>query len=200
VQVVPEEVGALHAAVAVENSEVGGLLPVCAYVFGLGEVEDDGHAVLVVLSDWPLVGGGGVGADGAVAVLGVLGGLEVGDGHEHLGQDGVVVLGCADAPRLDVEGLGLDEDLLPDDLVDLLRRRFGLRPRLVLVTVLDCRGLGEFEPLVGVVELAFVSAFLAVEVRRAFLRVLGGGGLCDLDLRGRVLLQRDPRPHARKHW
>lgn len=71
---------------AVKHAEVGGLLPVASsHVFGLGEVEDDGDSVLVVLPNWSLVGGGGVGADGAMAVLGMLGRLEVGNGDEYLG-------------------------------------------------------------------------------------------------------------------
>ena len=78
-KVVSEEVCAVHAAVAVEHSEVGWFFPV-GDVFWFGEVENDGDSIFVVLSDGSLVGGGGVGSDGAVSVFGVFGGFEVGDG------------------------------------------------------------------------------------------------------------------------
>ena len=75
-EVVSEEVGAVHASVAVEYSEVGRLLPL-PYVFGLTKVQNDGHSVLIILSDGALVGRGRIGSDGAVSIFGVLGGLEV---------------------------------------------------------------------------------------------------------------------------
>jgi hypothetical protein len=199
VQVVPQEISAIHPAVSIEHSEVGWLLPVGPHVLGLGEIEDDGHSVLIVLPHWSLVGGGGVGPDGAVPVLAVLGWLEVGDGDEYFGECGVLVLGGTNAASLYVEGLGLDEDLLPDDLVDLFGWRFGLGARLVLVTVLDGRGLRQLQPLVRVVELPLfpLSRLTAVEVGGAFLlRVLGGGGLGDFDLGGWVWLERHACAHG----
>ncbi len=198
-QIVPQEIGTIHAAVPIKHSEVGWLLPVCAHVFWLGEIEDDGHSVLIVFSHWTLVGGGGVGSDGAVAVLAVLGRLEVGDGDQDLGESGVFILRCADATCLYIEGLGLDEDLLSDYLVDLFGWRFGLRSWLVLVTVLDGGGLCQLKPLVGVVELPLLplACLTAVEVRRAFLlRVLGSGGLGDFDLGGWVGFEGHPCAHG----
>lgn len=197
-QVVAQEVRALHAAVPVEHPEISGLLPV-GHVLRLREIEDDGHSVLVVLADGSLVGGGGVCADGAVAVLGVLGGLEVGDGHEDLGQGGVLVLVNAHAPVFDAEALGLDEYLLADYLVDLLHGRLGLAARLILVGVLDCRGLGELQPLVGVVKLALLVVLLTVEVGGAVLRVLGGGRLGYFYFGVGVGFERDPAAHAGKN-
>lgn len=137
VQVVPEEVSAVHAPVPVEDSKVGRFLPVGG-MFWFGKVEDDGHSVLVVLADWPLVGRGRVGSYGAMSILGVLGGLEVTDGHQHLRQQRMVILMGFDAPLFNMEGLGVDEDLLSDDLICMSHWGLGLRTWLVLVAVLDC--------------------------------------------------------------
>lgn len=109
------------------------------------------------------------------------------------------ILGGADAASLDVEGLGLDEDLLPDDLVDLFGWRFGLGAWLVLVTVLDGGCLRQLQSLVRVVELPLLplACLAAVEVRRALLlRVLGGGGLGDFDLGRGVGLERHACTHG----
>lgn len=76
VEVVSEEVGAVHASVAVEHSEVGRLLPF-AYMLRLAEVEDDGHSILIILSDGALVGRSRIGSNGAVSIFGVFGRLEV---------------------------------------------------------------------------------------------------------------------------
>jgi len=112
----------------------------------------------------------------------------------------VVVLRCADASGLNIETFGIDEYLLPNYLVDLLRGGLGLGARLILVAVFDCGGFGELKALVGVVKLPLIGALPTVEVGRTLLlRVLGGGGLCDFDLGRRVLLQCDPRAHAREH-
>lgn len=189
VQVVPQEIGAIHPAVPIKHPKVGRLLPVGPHVLWLGEIEDDGHSVLVVLPHWALVGGGGVGSDSPVPILAVFGWLEVGDGHEYLGECGVFVLGGPDAACLYVEGLGVDEDLLPDDLVDLFGWRLGLGAWLVLVAVLDGGRLRQLQSLVRVVELPLfpIPRLTAVEIRGAFLlRVLSGGWLGDFDLGGGV--------------
>lgn len=79
-QIVPQEIRAFHATMPVEHPEIRRLLPV-SNVLRLREVQYDGHSVLVVLAHWSLVGGGRVGADGAMAVFGVLSRLKVGDWH-----------------------------------------------------------------------------------------------------------------------
>lgn len=184
---------------SIKHPKVGWLLPVSSHVLGLGEIEDDGHSVLIVLSHWTLVSGGRIGSDGAVPVLAVFGWLEIGDGDEYLRQCGVFVLGGTYAACLDVEGLGMDEDLLPDDLVDLFGWRFGLGAWLILVTVLDGGGLRQLQPLVRVVELPLLPlpCLTAVEVRGAFLlRVLGRGGLGDFDLGRGVGFERHACAHG----
>ena len=134
-EVIAEVVGAVHAAVPVENSKVGRFFPVGG-VFGFGEVEDDGDSVFVVLADGALVGGGRVGSDGAVSVFGVLGGLEVADGHKHFGEHGVTIFMVFDASFLKVKGFGFNENLFPDDFVDLLDGRLGFGAGLVFVVVI----------------------------------------------------------------
>jgi len=72
-----------------------------------------------------------------VAVFGVFGRLKIRDGHKHFRQEGMIVFLRPDASFLNMKGLRLDEDFLPDYLVDMPHWRFGLRPRLILVTILD---------------------------------------------------------------
>ena len=79
-QIVPQELGAGTAAVAVVDAEEragrpGLVLP----VLRLHDVEDDGDPVLVVIANQPLVGVGGVGPHDAVALVAALGRLVVGD-------------------------------------------------------------------------------------------------------------------------
>lgn len=134
-KVVPEEISAVHPSVTIEYSEIGGLFPI-SDVFWLGKVEYDGHSVLIVLSDWSLVSGGGVGANGPVAVFGVLGRFEIGDGSEYFGDGGMLVLVCSNSPFFNIESLGLYEYLLPYNLINLLGGRLGFRAGLILVTIL----------------------------------------------------------------
>jgi len=134
-EVVPEVVCAVHASVAIEYPKIRRLLPIRG-VLGFGEVQNDGNSIFVVLSDGALVGGGGVGPDGPVTIFRVLGRLEVADGHEHFGQHGVTILVSLYASFLEVEGLGLDENLLPHDLVDLLHGGLGFGAGLVLVVII----------------------------------------------------------------
>jgi hypothetical protein len=115
-QVVPEKIGAVHAAMAVEDSEVGWLLPV-GCVFGLRKIEDDGHSVFVVLAYWPLVGGGRVCPNGAMSILGMLGGFKIADRHKHFRQLWMFVLMSLDASFLNIVALGLYEDFFSDDLI-----------------------------------------------------------------------------------
>ena len=72
-----------------------------------------------------------------MTVLGVLGRLEVRDWHEHFRQKGVIVFLGANTSLFQAESLGLEEDLLPDDLVDVPHWAFGLGAGLILVTILN---------------------------------------------------------------
>jgi len=136
-----------------------------------------------------------------VPVLGVLGGVEVRNRHKHLGQLGVVVLARPDASLFESESFWVDEDLFPEYFVELLGGRLGLGARLVLVVVLGVgTGLGEFEALVGVVKLLLLIVLLTVEVGGAFLRVLAGGWLVQLDLRRRILFEGDSSAQAGVDW
>lgn len=77
VQVVPQEVCACVATVAVENAEEGALGPVFDVLFAwrLHDVEDDADSVLVVVSDDALVGVRCVADDWAVLTNTALGGF-----------------------------------------------------------------------------------------------------------------------------
>lgn len=66
-EVVPEEVCTVHTSMTIEYSEISDFFPFCA-VLRLGDVEDDGDPVLVVVSDWSLVGRGSVGLDEAIGL------------------------------------------------------------------------------------------------------------------------------------
>jgi hypothetical protein len=123
VEVVSEKVRAVHAAVSVEDSEVCRFLPVVD-MLRFGKVEDDGYSILIVLSNWSLVGGGRVSAYGPVSVARVFGRFEVGDRQQCLGQRRMFVLICAHSAFLYIEGARLDEDLLSDDFVYVFDRRF----------------------------------------------------------------------------
>lgn len=68
-QVVPKKISAVHAAVPIENSEIGWLLPLPHHVFRLCKVEDDCHSIFIVLPHRTLVSRGRVSADGAMTVL-----------------------------------------------------------------------------------------------------------------------------------
>ena len=97
-QIVPEVVSAVGSAVSVEHSKVGYFLPLGA-VFRLGDVQNDGHTILIVVSDGALICGRGISLDIAIGLDAVLGGLEVGDGQEHFGQGLIGVLDDANVPH-----------------------------------------------------------------------------------------------------
>ncbi len=109
----------MHPSVSVENAEISRFLPVSDMLW-LGEIQYNCDSIFIVLSHWSLVGGGRVSSDSAIAVFGVFGWLEVGDGGEYLGYGWMFVLIGFDSPFLNIEGLGLYEDFLPYDLLDLL--------------------------------------------------------------------------------
>lgn len=130
-------------------------------------------------------------------ILGMLGGVEVGNGDEDLGQFGVFVLAGPYAPLLEPEGLGVDEDLLPEYFIELFGWGLGLRARLVLVVVFGVgRGLGKFEALVGIVKLLLLVVLLAVEVWGALLGIFARGGLVQFDFGRCILLERHPAAQA----
>jgi hypothetical protein len=64
----------------IKHSEVSRFLPVTD-MLRLGEVEDDGHSIFIVLSNWPLIGGGRIRAYGPMPIFGVFGRFKVGDGY-----------------------------------------------------------------------------------------------------------------------
>ena len=76
VQVVSQEISAVHASMPVKHSKIGWFFPVRT-VFRATEIQNNGHSVLVILAYWTLVRGGGVCSNSAVSVLGVFGGFEV---------------------------------------------------------------------------------------------------------------------------
>lgn len=61
-KVISQEISAVDAPMAIEDPEVSGLLPLDA-VFRLGDVQDDGDPVLIVLADGALIGGGRISFD-----------------------------------------------------------------------------------------------------------------------------------------
>lgn len=77
-KVIPEKISAIHASMSVEYPKISWFFPI-SDVFGFGEVEDDGNSVFVVLADRSLVGGGGVGTNGAMSIFGMLGGFKITD-------------------------------------------------------------------------------------------------------------------------
>ena len=133
-QIVPEVVSAVGSAVPVEHSEVGYFFPLSA-VLRLGDVQNDGHTILIVVSDGALICGRGISLDIAIGLDAVFGGLEVGDGQEHFRQGRIRVLDDADIPYPEILGLGVKVDLLPDNLVRLPDGRLRLRPWLVLIRI-----------------------------------------------------------------
>ena len=104
-----------------------------------------------------------------------------------------------DSSILDTEGLGLQEDLLPYDLVDMLDGGLGLGARLVLVGGFAGVRFAEFETLVGVIEVALVGVVVAtVEIGSGVVGVLGGGGFGELNLGGGIVFEGDPAPETRE--
>jgi len=80
VEVVPEELCALAAAMAIIDPEEGALGPAVllhVLAFGLHYVQNDGHPILIIVPNDALVGVGSVGGDDAVPLAGVLGWLIV---------------------------------------------------------------------------------------------------------------------------
>jgi len=180
VQIVPQEVSTVHASVAVENSEVGRLFPI-TYVLWFCEIEDYGDPILVVLTNWALVGRSGVCSDRPMGIFGVLGGLEVGDGLQSFGQSRMHILIHFDASLLEIYDPGLNENLLTDDLIDLFGGGFGFRTRLVLIAVLNRRSSAELKFFVRCVGLLFFVVFFRVKERSAVLVVLGRRGFGEFD-------------------
>lgn len=54
-QIISQEIRAIHASVPIKNSEVGWLLPI-ADMLRFAKVEDDRYSVFIVLANWPLIG------------------------------------------------------------------------------------------------------------------------------------------------
>ena len=80
VQVIPQKISAIHAAVPIEYSKIGRFLPLSYHLLWFREVQDDCHSIFIVLPHWALIGRGGVGSDGSVPVLGVFCRFEIRDG------------------------------------------------------------------------------------------------------------------------
>lgn len=67
-QIVSKEVSTVHTSVSIEDSEVCWLFPL-SYVFRFCEIEDDCDSIFIVLTDWTLVGGGRISADGSMCIF-----------------------------------------------------------------------------------------------------------------------------------
>jgi len=116
VKIVPKKVSAIDAAMTVEYSEIGRLLPI-SHVLWFWEIEYNCYPIFIVLPDWPLVSRGRVGAYRAVPILWMLGRVKVRNRDKHLRQLGVIVLARPDAPLFESESFWMDKDFFPEYLV-----------------------------------------------------------------------------------
>lgn len=191
VKIVPQKVGTIHSSMAIEHSKISWFFPIAA-VFRFCEVQDDGNSVLVVLANRSLISWSRIRSDSSMPVLRMLGRLKVGDWDQNFRQLRSAVLTSPDAPLFDIVELRLKIDLFSDDLVHHLCGGFWFRSGLVLVAILDCARLRQFQLLVRCVERFPLVVFFAVEKRSALLRVFRRGGFWKLDFRRRIGLQSHP--------
>ena len=122
-KMIPEIIRAVHPTVSIKYTKIRRLFPISS-MLGFSEIQYYSHSVFVVLPDWSLVRGRRISPDGSMSVFGMLGGLEITNGHEHLGQHGVTILMRPDTPILNMKRFGLDKYLLPHNLIHLLYWRF----------------------------------------------------------------------------
>ncbi len=97
-QIVPEVVSTVGPTMSVKNSKISHFLPFSA-VFGLGNVQNDSHTILIIVSDRSLIRRRSIRLDIPIGLDAVLGRLEVGNGQEHFGQGGISVLDDANVPN-----------------------------------------------------------------------------------------------------
>lgn len=105
-KVVPQEIRAVDSSMAVEYSEICCFFPINT-MLGLTDIQNDCHAVLVILSDGPLVGRSSIGLDIPVRIFRMLRRLKVADGHQDLGQRGVRILVTLEFAFLRTKEFGL---------------------------------------------------------------------------------------------
>jgi hypothetical protein len=92
------------------------------------------------------------------------------------------VLADLNASLLNPKNFGLEEDLLPNNLIHMPDRRFGLGARLILIAIFDSGSLGHFQAFVRIIELLLLVVLFAVEIWCAFLWIFGGCWLGYLNL------------------
>lgn len=160
----------------------------------LGDIENDRDAVLVVLADRPLVGASSVASDETVRLVGVFGGLVVGQLLQYLGYLRTGVLAVANFPGADVVLLGKHHDLLPDDFFfDLTRgatlrarrykhRRLALRRTVGAVAGIVAEPLLLLDVLVAEVEFVMVDVLRGERLVEAKLAFEAAVGIADFGL------------------
>ena len=94
----------------------------------------------------------------------------------------------------------MNKYFFPHNFIDLLDRRLGLGPRLILITILNTGVLGELQFLMGIVKLFLLSIFFTMEVRSSLLSILACRGLRYLDLSVRILFESDSSSKTIESW
>ena len=133
-QIIPQVISAIGASMSIKNSKVGDLLPFSA-VFGLWDIQNNSHSILIVISDGALICGRGICFDMSIRLDTVFGRLKIRDWQQHFRQGWVGVLDHSYIPHPQILILGIQVNFLPHNFIRLPNRRLGLGPRLVLISI-----------------------------------------------------------------
>lgn len=150
-KVVSKEIGAVHSSVPIEYSKIGGFFPIVD-MFWLCKIKYNCNSILIILSNWALVGGCRICPDSPTAIFGMLGRFKIGNGGHYFGNIGMLILISSNSPFLNIKSLGLYEYFLPYNLINLLSRWFRFRSWLVFITILYIWILGQLQSFIGIVK------------------------------------------------
>ena len=133
-KVIPQEISAVDSSMSVEYSKICCFFPINT-MFGLTDIQNDCHSVLVILSNRPLIGRSSIGLDIPIRIFRMLRWLKVADGHQDFRKRGVRILITFEFAFLRTKEFWLEEDFLSDDLILLFDGGFRFGARLIFVIV-----------------------------------------------------------------
>lgn len=149
---------------SIENSKVSWFFPL-GYMFGFCKIEDNGHSILVILTNRALVCWCRVCSDSTMCIFGMFSRLKMWYGKQSFGERRMLILISFDASLLNIKIFRLNKNFFSNDLIDLLHWGFRFRSWLVLVIIiLNCWCFSQLKALVRVVKLFLFIILLWVEV------------------------------------
>lgn len=174
-EIISEEISAINASVSIEYPKVSCLFPVSA-VLRLANIQYNGNTVLIILSNWPLIGRGWIGTNVSVGILGVLRWLKIWYGIQNFRQRWMLILIDPKFPFLYLKIFSLQINLLSDYLILLSCWRLWFWSRLILHLMLSSRSFRKLQPLVWIIKPSLLGVgILRVEILSVFCGKFGGG-------------------------